>query len=254
MRIHQIRNATLKIDFGGKTFLIDPMFAPKDTYPPITDKTWPFCDLPIPVKDIIKNIDAVIITHIHIDHFDKYAEEVLPKSTKIFVQDIFDKNALEKSHFNNIEVLTEEGNNFEGIKLHKTECRHGIRELAEPMMLANGMRWEAMGVVFESDREQTLYLAGDTIWYNGVKETIDKYNPEYIIVNAACAQTPKSGPIIMGIEDIKELHNYAPEIKIIGSHLDCVGHATLSRYDIRKSEVKDFIYLPADGEIITIED
>ena len=250
MRIHQIRNATIIIEYNDKRFLVDPMFAKKEAYPPITDKPWPFYDLPLPPKDIVKNIDAVIITHLHIDHFDKYAQEILPKGIKIFVQDIFDKNALEKEHFNNIEVLKSEGTDFEGIKLYKTECRHGVRELAEPVFLANGMRWEAMGVVFFAESEPTLYLAGDTIWYDGVKEAIDIHKPKYIVVNAACAQAGPSGPIIMGVNDIKALHEYYPEGKLIASHMDNVGHATLSRADLRMSEVKDYIYSPADGEIM----
>ena len=253
MRLHQIRNATIIVEYSGKRFLIDPMFAPKGAYPPITDKVWPFHDLPLPAKDIIKNIDAVIVTHLHIDHFDKFAQDILPKGIKIFVQDMFDKNALEKEHFNNIEILSENGTAFEGVSLYKTDCMHGVREKSEFIFLANGMRWEAMGVVFEGINEPTLYLAGDTLWFNGVKEAVDKYKPNYIIVNAACAQAGGSGPIIMGIEDIKALHEYYPEGKLIASHMDNVGHATLSRADLRASEVKDYIYLPADGEIMRLE-
>lgn len=32
MKITQIRNVTLQLEFGGKTFLIDPMLAAKATY------------------------------------------------------------------------------------------------------------------------------------------------------------------------------------------------------------------------------
>ncbi len=253
MKLHQIRNATIILEYNGVRFLIDPMFAPKEAFPPITLKKWPYHDLPMSPKDIVKNIDAVILTHLHIDHFDKYAQDILPKSIKIFAQDKYDKNALEKEGFNNIEIITQDGIKFEDVNLYKTECRHGVRVLAEPGMLANGMRWEAMGVVFKSENEPVLYLAGDTIWYDGVRYAIDEHKPKYIIVNAACAQTPQSGPIIMGIDDIKELHEYYPIGKLIASHMDNVGHATLCRVDLRNSEVKDYIYIPADGEIMLLE-
>ncbi len=253
MKLHQIRNATLILEYSGKRFLIDPMFAPKGVNEPVTLRPWPYHELPMSPKDIIKNIDAVILTHLHTDHFDKYAIELLPKSTKIFVQDKFDKNALEKDHFDNIEVLLKEGADFEGVKLYKTECRHGIRATAEPVFLGNGMRWEAMGVMFNVSNEPTLYLAGDTIMYEGVKQTIDVHKPKYIIVNASCSQTPTSGPLNMGIEDIKELHEYYPEGKLIASHMDNVGASTICRVDLRNSEVKDYIYLPADGEIMILE-
>lgn len=252
MRLHQIRNATLIVEIKGVRFLVDPMFASKSEYQPITDKFWPFFDLPFSPKDIIKNIDAVILTHLHTDHFDKYAQEILPKSTKIFVQDMFDKNALEKEHFDNVEVINSEGSEFEGINLYKTECRHGVKALVEPFMLANGMRWEAMGVVFKADNEPTLYLAGDTLWFEGIKKAIDNYKPKYIVVNAAYAQTPAGIPIIMGIDDIKELHEYYPTGRLIASHMDNVGNAAITRTDLRQSEVKDYIYAPADGEIMTL--
>ena len=253
MRFHQIRNATLIIEYSGKRFLIDPMFAPKQANTPCVESPWPYHDLPMSPKDLVKNIDAVILTHLHTDHFDKYAQDLLPKGINIFVQDIYDKNALEKEHFNNIEILLPDGIEFEGVSLYKTECRHGMRAIAEPVFLGNGMRWEAMGVVFTSENEPTFYLAGDTIMYDGVKQAIDKYHPKYIVVNASCTQTSTSGPLNMGIEDIKELHEYYPEGKLIVSHLDNVVHSTLCRVELRQSEVKDYIYIPADGEIMVLD-
>ena len=255
MKLHQIRNATIITEYSGKRFLIDPMFAGVNEGGslPFTDVSWPLHDLPISPKDLVKNIDAVIITHLHTDHFDKYAQDVLPKGVNIFVQDIYDKHALEKEHFTNVEVLKSEGTVFEGIKLYKTECMHGIRALAEPVFLANGMRWEAMGVVFKGEDEPTLYLAGDTIWFDGVKQAINIHKPDYIVLNAACTQTPQGMPVLMGISDIKELHSYYPQGKLIASHLDCIDNAALSRTAMRNSEIKDYIYLPADGEIIMPE-
>lgn len=259
MKLHQIRNATTILDYAGRRFLTDPMFAPKEgvngeeTDEPVIDKPWPFHSLPLPPKDIVKNIDAVIITHLHADHFDKSAQEILPKNTKIFVQDFFDKNALEKEGFNNIEILQEEGTDFEGINLYKTECRHGKREIAEPIFLANGMRWEAMGVVFKSETEPTLYLTGDTVFCEEVCRAIDTHRPKYIIVNTDCSKISYSGPLNMGIEDIKNLNAFYPEGKLIAGHMDTVGHSTLSRADLRASDVKDLIYAPADGEIMLLD-
>jgi len=36
MKITHIRNATLLVEYEGKTFLIDPMLAKKGTYPPFS--------------------------------------------------------------------------------------------------------------------------------------------------------------------------------------------------------------------------
>ena len=76
--IHHIRNATTKITYNGVTFLVDPMLAPKEYYPGFDQAPTgeqkkqrdPMVDLPIPMDQILKNLDAVIITHTHIDHWD----------------------------------------------------------------------------------------------------------------------------------------------------------------------------------------
>ncbi len=38
MNITQIRNATQRITFGGKTFLVDPMLAKKGAYPALPER------------------------------------------------------------------------------------------------------------------------------------------------------------------------------------------------------------------------
>ena len=51
---------------------------------PRKDQMNPLVDLPMPVEDIINGIDAVIVTHLHLDHWDDIAKEVLPKEIKLF--------------------------------------------------------------------------------------------------------------------------------------------------------------------------
>ena len=231
MLIQQIRNATIKITIGGVKFLVDPMFAPKEAYPPIPEslipgKAWPFCALPQTEAEITAGIDAVIMTHYHIDHFDEFAVKALDKNIKIFAQDEYDRKVLEGFGFTDTEIISAEGTVFNGVVMYKTECLHGVKEKVQPYYDALDIRGDAMGVVFMYPGEKTLYLAGDTIWYDGVKRALDKYSPDAVIVNAACAQLKHSGPIIMGTDDVLALHEYAPNVKIIASHMDTVGHAT----------------------------
>ena len=57
--VTQIRNATVKINYGGKVFLVDPMFAPKDSYKGFegtlnSHLNWPRVELPFSTNEILK--------------------------------------------------------------------------------------------------------------------------------------------------------------------------------------------------------
>ncbi len=43
----------------------------------------PMVELPMPVSEIIKGVDAVIVTHTHEDHWDEAAQKALPKDLPI---------------------------------------------------------------------------------------------------------------------------------------------------------------------------
>lgn len=130
MKVQQIRNATILLEYAGKKILVDPMLSDKGALPAfIPAKTWsfkrnPLCDLPISKADVIKDVDFVFVSHLHYDHWDKEAVNTLPKGIKIFVQDQADKLKIEKSGFTNVEVLTE-NSTFDEIKLSRTKAQHG---------------------------------------------------------------------------------------------------------------------------------
>lgn len=90
MHIQLIRNATIIVQYAGKKFLIDPMLAERGTYPPFPnslrqDQYNPLVSLPVSLEELI-HVDAVIVTHLHLDHFDEAAQKELPKDIKMFVQ------------------------------------------------------------------------------------------------------------------------------------------------------------------------
>ena len=104
MNIQQIRNATLVVEYAGKKFLIDPMLAEKGAYPPFPnaprqDQNNPLVELPTSVDNIIKDVDAVIVTHLHYDHWDEAAKEVLPKDIKLFSQNEEDATEIRNAGF-----------------------------------------------------------------------------------------------------------------------------------------------------------
>lgn len=249
MNIKQIRNATLVVEYAGKMFLIDPMLAEKGTYPPFPnslrqDQFNPLVSLPTSIENIIHDIDAVIVTHLHLDHFDDVAKEVLPKDIKMFVQNEEDATEVRNAGFQNVEVLQED-TVFEGIQLIKTKGEHGRGEILKLAGLV-------CGVVFKHSSEKTLYVAGDTVWYDAVQEVIDTNKPEIIAVNGGNNQFFEGGSLIMGKEDIYEVYKSAPNAQIIVSHMEAVNHWTLSKNELKnfldEKGISSTVLIPDDGE------
>ncbi|WP_449536288.1 MBL fold metallo-hydrolase [Ferdinandcohnia sp. Marseille-Q9671] len=252
MNIQQIRNATIVLEYAGKKFLIDPMLSEKGTYPPFPnsprqEQNNPLVSLPTSIDDVIKGIDAVIVTHLHYDHWDDAAKEALPKEIKIFAQNEEDAIEIRNAGFINVEVLQEK-TEFEGIQLVKTKGEHGRGEILKLAGLV-------CGVVFKHPTEKTLYVAGDTVWYEEVQKVIETNEPEVIVVNAGDNQFFQGGSLVMGKEDVYEVYKAAPEAKIICVHMEAVNHWSLSREELKnytkEKKIESNVLVPIDGESYT---
>ena len=256
MKLTQIRNATLKVEYAGKKFLIDPMLSKKGAFPgfPGTINSHianPTVDLPLPLSEIL-DVDAVIVTHTHQDHWDDAAKEAIPKDMPIFTQNARDQWDIQMSWFRNTWVL-EERNDFGGITLNKTPGQHGRGEILEGLM--GDILGNVCGIVFTHPTEKTLYIAGDTIWYQGVEQNLKQYKPDVMVLNSGDAKVLPNESIIMGKEDVYEAYKAAPLATIIASHMGAVNHALLSREDLRAfivdHRMNSRVLVPEDGESYT---
>ncbi len=259
MKIQQIRNATLKLTYGGKVFLVDPWLIgamkfgrfvdipgkPFSTPDPVREQIpMPICDLPASVEEILRGVDYYVVTHIHPDHVDMAPDgtvgKPLDKNVPLFVQNSEDAAAFKRSGFGNVEVLGE--NVLGAIKLTKTPARHGTIKPCG----------EACGLIFQADGEKTLYLAGDTVWFGGVQDSLTTFRPDVVIVNACAAELVDYGRLIMNDEDIDCIAQTLPTAQIVVSHMDNVAHATITRHEMRGLLARrgvDYL-MPADGETL----
>lgn len=258
MKLTHVRNATSLLQYNGVTFLVDPMLSEKGTYKPFgqesgfppaprLDQKNPLVDLPMPVEGIVQGVDAVIVTHLHLDHWDDKAKEVLPKDMPLFVQNKQDQETIQQAGFTHVEVLTE-NKLFKGINLTKTKGEHGRGEMVE-------IAGSVCGVIFKHEQEPTLYLAGDTVWYKEVEKTIQQHRPEVIIVNAGDNQFDIGGSLVMGTEDVKEVYNHTQTAKIIAVHMEALNHYGITREVLltflTKENMTDRVIIPDDGDVFT---
>ena len=74
-----------------------------------------------------------------------------------------------KEGFNNVEILSENDKEFNNIKLYKTEGQHHKREIVEVLCKSVNLPYDAMRIIFKTNNEKTLYVAGDTMWCEEVE-------------------------------------------------------------------------------------
>jgi len=249
MKIQLIRNATMKLNYAGKTILTDPMLSPKDAMDPFAGIARnPTVDLPLAADEIIKDVDGLIVSHDHPDHFDPSASQALPKSIPTFCQpDVEGK--LSGDGFQKVQPI-ETAHTWEGITITRTGGKHGKGEIL-------GMMGEVSGFVFQAEGEPTVYWVGDSIWCDEVEAAIEKFVPDIIITHSGAATIPGHEAIIMDGEQTIATAMAAPNAVVVAIHLESLDHCMLTRAELRRMSDEALIpafrlLIPEDGEMISI--
>ncbi|QNK65040.1 MBL fold metallo-hydrolase [Pedobacter sp. PAMC26386] len=251
MKLQLLRNATQILKINNKTILIDPMLAPKETYEAFqqTNNSLrnPLVDLPVNRDELallIAQTDAVLLTHLHLDHWDTTAQQLLPKEITLFCQEV-DAERIRENGFTNVQPIADELS-WNNIRFSRTDGQHGVGETGKRMGIVSGF-------VIKHEQE-SVYIAGDTIWCEEVEMALDKYKPERIVLNGGAARFVMGEPIVMTIDDVLKVCSYAPEAMVYVVHLEAVNHGTESREEIRQAIEKYDLTLrcvvPDDGEYL----
>jgi len=246
MQLQLIRNATLRMTYGGKRFLIDPYLADKHTLPSYRGVSPnPTVDLPCRAEEVMDGAEVVVISHLHADHFDPTAQQMLPKDLPIFCQP-GDESAIESKGFGHV-VPVDDVVNWEGVTMTRTPAQHGSGHVLALM-------GNASGFVFQAEGEPTVYWAGDTIWYEDVAGVIARVQPDVIITHS-CGAVWDDVLIVMDGAQTLSVCRAAPEALVIATHMEALDHATVSRVDLRalaeqEGVSSDQLRIPADGEFI----
>jgi L-ascorbate metabolism protein UlaG (beta-lactamase superfamily) len=237
VRITLVRSATVLLDLGGKRILVDPMLDDVGARPPIegtaNQVANPTAPLPFPAEEVVRGLDAVIVTHRHRDHLDATGEALLPRDVPVFCQPD-DEEALRSLGLDARPV--EEAVAWDGLSLTRTPARHGSGRIAELLAPVSG---------FVLD---DLYLAGDTVWYEEVEETIERHRPRVAVVNAGGAEFLEGGLIVMGPDDVREVAARVPTV--VAVHMEALNHCFLERAAL--AAAVPGVLIPRDGETLEL--
>ena len=250
-RLQLVRNATAIIRYGGRTLLLDPFLSPAGALPAFNNtpnpRPNPLVELPMPAAQVVAGIEATLLTHPHVDHWDPVARELLPKDGVLFVQPA-DRERVLQAGFTAVRAV-ESTLTWEGITITRTGGQHGRGDTGRRMGTVSGYVLARAGL-------PTVYVAGDTIWCPEVADAIRVHSPDVIVVNAGAAQFLDGGPIIMGLADVVEVCRAAPRATVIAVHLEAVNHCLLTRAELReglrRADVRTSVRIPRDGEDLQI--
>lgn len=249
MQIQLIRSATLRIDYAQQRFLIDPYLAPQHTMPSYSGRSPnPLVTLPFSAQEVIDGIDMVLISHLHSDHFDPTAQQLLAADQSMVCQP-GDAEELARRGFRSVLPVVDRLD-WKGIEISRTVGRHGTGEVLQKM-------GDASGFVFKADNEPTVYWAGDTIWCEQVAEVVDQIQPD-IIITHSCGAKWEDVLILMDAQQTVAVCKAAPDSVVIATHMDSVDHATVSRQALRAYADASGIQpaqllIPADGEKLVFD-
>jgi len=181
-----IGGPSILIEYGGLRFLVDPTFDPAGTdYPTPLYTLYKLKNPSISARDI-GSIDAVLLSHDHhFDNLDNSGREFLKKAPRVLTTKL------------GAERL---GNSAEGFEAWETtsigECENLVTLTATPARHGppEADRGPVIGFVIEKAGLPTVYLSGDTVWYEGVAKVGERFKIDVAILFLGAAVVPDVCP------------------------------------------------------------
>ena len=253
MQLTLVRNANLILNYAGKRLLVDPFWGAKHAYPSFTGLSKnPMVDLPLSIEEITDGVNAVLITHIHNDHFDGVAQAHLEKSLPLYCQP-GNEDKIEEAGFTNVTPITDTAT-WESIRITRTGGYHGRGGVINIMGTVSGF-------VLKAQDEPTVYIVGDSVLVDEVREAIAIHKPDIIITNSGGAMwddPDNEGErvyILMETSETVEVAKLAPDAQVVTVHLEALDHCTVSRQALRAAAnvagiAAERFIIPNDGETL----
>src|SRR5918993_5155207 len=130
MRISFVRHATFMFESGGQRVMVDPMLAAAEATGPVANtpnqRRNPLVDLPFGAEGtlaLLEETDVVLVTHVHNDHWDDRARDLIPRHTPILCQPE-DWDEISASGFRRVTPV-DDGLQWDGLGFTRTGGRHG---------------------------------------------------------------------------------------------------------------------------------
>lgn len=206
---------TVILEIGGLRLMTDPTLDPAGETFMINEKP-AYWKTEGPATRDIGHIDVVLLSHDqHGDNLDHAGRELLRTVSKTLTTKIgaerLGGNAIGLSPWETI-VLNDE------VTVTGTPARHGPAG-------SEKLTGDVTGFILTT-KEQQIYITGDTVFYDGIKDVAEKFKPQYVFIFAGAAKPRGPFNVTMSTNDAIDTAFVFPGAAIIPVHFEGWSHYT----------------------------
>lgn len=250
MKLHHLRSATFILHVGPHRLVIDPMLSKQGALPGFKffgggRKANPLVPLPEGAGEALEEVTGCIITHCqrkHVDHFDPAGAGWL-KSRQLPVY----------AHSRDVKWLRNQGLAAElftsanlGMRVAGIAALHGRGWLG--WALGKGTGW-----FLDYPGEPSIYITGDTVLTETVKEAIQRLQPDIIVAPAGAANIGIGQTILFLVPELVALAKMTAGL-VVFNHLEALDHCPTTRKGLAEimalEGVAERTLIPEDGAVL----
>jgi L-ascorbate metabolism protein UlaG (beta-lactamase superfamily) len=231
VRITYVGGPTALIEWGGLRLLTDPTFDPAGSEYPTSAYVLRKTMGPAMPAASLEPIDAVLLSHDHhSDNLDRAGREMLPRARTVLTTE---------------EGASRLGGNAVGLAAwahHELERPNGgvLRATATPAQHgpAGAERGPVIGFALTlDDAEGAVYVSGDTVWFDGVREVSERFDVRVAMLFCGAARVQAAGDydLTFSAEDAVRAARALGDALIVPVHYEGWEHFSQSRADIEQA-------------------
>lgn len=228
VRITLIGGPTALIEVDGIRLLTDPTFDGPGDYA-LPHVTLEKLTGPAIGAEAVGLVDAVLLSHDqHSDNLDHSGRAFLVNAGRVLTTAAGAKRL--GGHAEGLAPwqTTEMTANGRKLTITATPARHGPAGI-EPLS------GDVIGFVVTAQDGQSIYITGDTVWYDGVAEVARRFPARIVLPFAGAAQTRGPFHLTMDTNDTIEVARAFPDALIVPLHTDGWKHFRQGAQDLRMS-------------------
>ena len=224
VNVTYLSGPTVILEIDGLRLITDPTLDAAGEMFMINDKP-AYWKTEGPATNDVGKIDAVLLSHDqHSDNLDHAGRELLQKVNNTFTTKI----GAERLGGNSTGLAPWESVALkDGVTITGTPARHGPTGFEKVSGDVTGFIVSANGI--------QIYITGDTVFYEGIKEVAERFKPQYVFIFAGAAKPRGPFNVPMGTNDAIDTAFAFPYATIIPVHFEGWSHYTETGEMLRQS-------------------